>query len=1147
MAQKRLDPRELIKRAFQLKDNLISGVKNAYSADLNRGAAGTQSIQGLVQGIARSPQQLTPFTATSFLGNNQINAQDFWKNAGAGGLQTLSLGTFKPGEAPQTLAGQVGRVGGQMAASIPLYGGVMKGLSAIPAIGKGSRLIRTAADIVGGAGVMAATTPGSIQERLQVAKGAFTDPTNLALSLAFPVGSTQIKGGLRAIGQADEAVKAGKKGLKVKPSKGVGEITVVAKNGEKTLRVRSDAPRKVMVQALKTAKKEGRRLEVVAPEIKGGSLPKGKLLLAPKQMLQLPSGPLPRVGQVGDFKGTVRNFVGNRSASRTISNQVASEFADVPVAKGQEFINHVEGVAKSSDPFINQKASRWNDLTNELYGQLQTLAKRTKQDLGYMQGYVTHIWKEAPEEVSRRVADLRKKSGFAETRKIMTYQEGIDAGLTPMTTNPAEIMQVYVNNLKTLEANLNFVDDLKASGFLSGVRQGGYEPVVIPGISSSSKLFYAPKAIAEKITNIFRQESVFSGMSKVAGQHQNITMSGGVPFTNINAWTMGQVIKDLTTFSPWRTYRTAKNFIRSNFPKMSRQYFLEKVDDIIQLQRRGVEVNPDLDVSRMIDKGTIKNIFGEAPGEALNAAISDATFKRFAPMQVIEHFRDIKNQAIKSGMGKDEAADVAADAVRRYFGLPDMADVVTRNKELNDLTNTFLFAPRFRESMINFWVNNVKAISPIGRVDGRFTFNNPLSLKNRANTMFMAGTVMTVYAYDKMNKAINGHPMSENPPGMEDKLIIPQKDGSYVAVPILPSLATIPRLLYKAGIRVKEGDVGGLLADLKGLLSTAVRPVADVITNQDWAGNPIYDPDSKDQTSQIGGYLGRELIAHPYIKELTDPRNQGDPLWQRATRASEAPLRFYDAKTINGKWFYAARDQAMKGMDSKTRKQYELLHPSKQPWETTVSTPDTVSVKKKMENATLRANNPELFLLERRIATATAKNTGQALDPLYSAPVENALTYFRYQSLAPGSQDAKDMYKAFPEIGVISQARSAFFEANPIPKTGDEPASPYDAKPRPSEYVQQQMDLQNWADPQVKSYLDANAAWVDEQRMLLGMTPTSKYGGYGTKKGKKISVPSVKLNKIPTKKYKPKAVKLQASSKQYKVKKLQVKPIKVKL
>lgn len=934
----------------------------------------------------------------------------------------------------------------------------------------------------------------------------------LGLGLAMPILSVLPSGGSKktvakkAASKADDVAKGVKSTLKVKPSS-VDDLS----KGKQVLRIRSDAPRKLMVKAMKQAKKEGRTIQLVAPKTKVLDN-MGKLLESPKKILALPEGRLPRVGISGGFKDTVRRFVGNRAASPTIATKIASEFTDIPVNKGEEFINHVEGVAQSTDEFVLGKARRWEEITNQLFSEMQQLSKRTKQDLGYVQGYITHIWKEDPAEVTQRIADLRKKSGFAETRKYATYKEGIEAGLTPLTTNPAEIMQIYANNIKTLESNLNFVDDLKASGFLASHRKSGFEPVVIPGISSSGKLYYAPKAISDKINNIFRQESIFSLPSKIAGIHQNVTMSGGVPFTSANAWTFGQIIKNLTTLSPYRSVATAKNFIRSNFKGASVKYFTENVDDMIAAQVRGIDINSSYKISNMIDGYTVKKAFGQQIGDFFNKAISDPTFERFAPMQVLEEFKHIKSQAIKQGLPINEAEDLAADATRMWMGMPDMADVVTRNREINDLSNTLFFAPRFRESMINFWKNNVKAISPLGVKEGKVVFNNPLALRNRANTMFMIGTMATVYGYEKANQAINGHGMRDNPPGLEDKLAIPRSDGSYVGIPIQPSLATIPRLLYRAGIKVSQADVNGLLADLKGLLSTSVRPIADVFTNQDWVGNQVYDPNSNNQGSQVAGYLGRELVAHPYLKELTDKRNQGDPLWERVTRASEAPVRFYEANSIKGKWFYSEKNKAMNGVDNKTRNSYEYLHPSKEPWETTVSTPDTVSVKQKMEKATIRANNPEVYFLERRIATATSQKTGQPLDPIYAVPAENALTYFRYQSLAPGSSDAKDMYKAYPEIGVIGALRAEFFKQNPLPESAS--SGPYDTKPQPSDYVQQQMDLKNWRDPDVVAYLEANKQWQNNQRMLLGMTPIdSGFNGYGSGK-KKVKVPTLKI-KLP--------------------------------
>lgn len=1234
--------------ADRIKQFFKTGVSNAIEAargvvnkDLSP-AAGTQSIADLTSKIASGGwKQMTPFTATSFQGQELPKpVTDFSTQFFAQVPRTYSFGQINPMPEPTSFSGKAGKALGSIVSAAPLYTMGSTLLGAVPKIAALPRVARAGVDLLAGTGISAATMPGTAKERASAIKGMMTDPTNLALSMAFPIAGVQainkegiksskfikpylrgditklektldtilgtesfIMGGRKSkawkqklparesalknleaaaeagdetaqkylpevynlMGELENARAAmgevgkltGKVKQAVKPvvapiKEAVEKVPTISRDiirGEKIIRVRSDAPRKLMEKLVKESKKTGARIELT-PGVPAVPTQTGlKLTAGNNKILALPEGELPRKPKPGDFMGIANRFIGEKQAGKTISNKIASQFTDVPVEKGKEFIDHVEGVAKSNDPFILQKAREWEAVNNNIYYDMQKLAKRTKQDLGYIKGYVTHIWEQTPEEVTAAAQALGKKLGNANKRTIDTYEEGIKAGLTPFSTNPAEILQRYVDNMKQVESGVNFYDDLKASGVLANKRQSGWEPVLIPGISSSNAMFYAPKAIAEKITNMFRGESIFSGLAEISKRHQDISMSGGIPFTPVNAWTMGQMIKDITSFSPYRTVRTASNFVRSNFPGVSRKYFLDNVDDLVDLQTRTGIASPEMDVSRMIDKGFIKNTFGSSIGDAWSSAVSDATFRRFYPMQLLEEYKNVKNQAIKQGVPLEEAKDVAADAVKNWFGLTDAGVDATRSKEVKDLMNTFLFAPRFRESMINFWINNVKAVSPLGVKNGKVVFNNPLSLQNKANTMFIAGTIGSYFAYNALNKKFTGHTMNENPPGMEDKLLIPQKDGSYIGIPFLSSIATIPRLLYRAGLRLKEGNVNGLMTELKGVLSTTARPVADIATNQNYFGNKIYDPESPEQPQQIAKYVGQSLVAHPYLKEfgasipkvgeyVGDKRNIGDPAWQRLTRASEAPVRFYDKKTVDGKWFFDARDKALKGMDKNTRDEYLKLHPQKETWEMTTSTPDNVSVKEQMEKNMIRANNPELYMYEKQIATATNQKTGQPIDPIYVVPMETAMRYYRYQSLPPGSKDKSDLIKAYPDISQLMKLRSQFFAENPLPKSGT--TSPYDNKPVASEYVQTQMDLKNWDDPQVRAFLDANQQWQDEQRMLMGLLPKDGGGfGSGKKKPKKVGL-------IQGKRINPKKIKIKSIvPKKFKLQNAKIKPLKI--
>lgn len=233
MAQK--DLRSKLASLFQVVPNALQSAKGFVNRDLNQRAPGVQSIAGFKNLMLSN--QATPFTAPqlpTIRGFQQIPrpVNQFREQA----KQNLSLGLYRnPLPAPKNLPETIGSVGGAITGSMPYMATAFGKVNAIPRVAKLPYLGRAAVDYALGNVVAAATSPGSPKERLQALKQYAYDKNNpagtafnIGMSLAFPMAGVKTKGGLKAIGQADEAVK-----LRVKPNvaqapqsapKGVGEM-----------------------------------------------------------------------------------------------------------------------------------------------------------------------------------------------------------------------------------------------------------------------------------------------------------------------------------------------------------------------------------------------------------------------------------------------------------------------------------------------------------------------------------------------------------------------------------------------------------------------------------------------------------------------------------------------------------------------------------------------------------------------------------------------------------------------------------------------------------------------------------------------------------------------------------------------------------
>jgi hypothetical protein len=642
------------------------------------------------------------------------------------------------------------------------------------------------------------------------------------------------------------------KGVEVKPDKFVEEMNAMAKNRKPIV----DQPKKVI------------------PEL---SNQEGQVKLTESIMRD----------EEGAFKGVFNKWIGQRDVAKTTGAEAGMKFREIPKTEATEFINHAEGVKPSKNPEIIAKATEWKQKTDMLYQDLQATAKKEGVDLGYIDQYVTHFWKESPQQVRQMMS--AKGKGFG-SRTVPTYKEGLELGLTPKYSNPAEIMSEYVAKIEKTKANIGLFTEMKDRGMIVpasiGRKTPGFSPVNAPGFPRSTtsyegKVFdgsyYAPDNIAKEINRIFSPEDFgklgkgFSISAKISKGTQDIVLSGGVPATPINAFTLAQVTKEFTSGS---FVRPIKAFVKSLSPEASLKYFEKNAGQIKKMQARNVTVRSSFDTQGL-----------KGGGNLWDKIISDATFKRFMPSLQIELFNNVEKRALGRGMGANEAADVAAKAVQNFYGLTNTGTMAGRSQLGKDITSTIAFAPTYRESMINFWVKSVKAL------------RHPLALENSQNIKFLVGAAATYGVMDALNRKLNGHPMSQNPTGKEDKLLIPIGDTT-IGVPFLSSIATVPRGIYRIAKDVLGLDFKAAGADtLRTFGSMLIKPAGEMILNEDYFGQEIYDQNATplEKGKQIAMYLFKSN-QHPYIKAALEAK--GTPIYQTLSKAAELPFRFYKTSSI---------------------------------------------------------------------------------------------------------------------------------------------------------------------------------------------------------------------------------------------------------
>lgn len=156
----------------------------------------------------------------------------------------------------------------------------------------------------------------------------------------------------------------------------------------------------------------------------------------------------------------------------------------------------------------------------------------------------------------------------------------------------------------------------------------------------------------------------------------------------------------------------------------------------------------------------------------------------------------------------------------------------------------------------------------------------------------------------------------------------------------------------------------------------------------------------------------------------------------------------------------------------------------------------------RMANALELLNNPQVLAAITKEEQTTAKTTGKPVNPLYNLTPDQQKIVLEYQSQLPGPERTNALYVnnnlpvTDPNRGLLQnffQQQQQFFSQLPAstnPNKQDASLTPPTATP----YVQKQLSLKNYSDPQVKKYLQADTAYKNAVRGTIGAPLLSSYG-----------------------------------------------------
>lgn len=579
-----------------------------------------------------------------------------------------------------------------------------------------------------------------------------------------------------------------------------------------------------------------------------------------KEMFNRVFNPLKNAPQ--EIQDSTQKWRSTLLKNRQKANQMAAQFSNISSDDGWKMVRYMENPTpqKAAELGFNpQQYGKEMAALRKIYNNMRDKGIKEGLEVGYLENYLNHVWNESFDDVVK-ARGLGKNPSFTKQRVIPNYEEGLGLGLTPAFTHPGQLAAHYRYQLNKALANKELADSLVGSGYLLPASKApiDWRPIEAPlfpksvhdiGGKTLVEPYAAPPNVSEAMKGIFGQDrpgfaSLAAGISKTM---QDITLSGGIPKTPVNAFTLANAVKEVTA---GRIASPVKAFFRSFSDDASRSYFKKNSKYLKMMGEEGIPTYSNFDYQNayqnMAENKTLKQVLGDK----WDNLFSKPTFERFLPQLQTQTFKDVYEAGVRSGKSRQEARQIAGEVTKNFYGI---ADNFSRPRFTDDALSAVFFAPKFRESMVNFWVNNLKAL-------------NPKASGYNLNRKFLVGTAITYAMYDLLNRQLNeGRSMSENKPGKELFLEIPRENGRSWFIPMLPSIGTVPRRVAEAGSLYASGNIREGSQKAASLLSQPVSLAGQLATNRTFYGGPIAGKEDNPVTKYAGYTF--EQTAHPFLGE----------------------------------------------------------------------------------------------------------------------------------------------------------------------------------------------------------------------------------------------------------------------------------------
>jgi len=745
-----------------------------------------------------------------------------------------------------------------------------------------------------------------------------------------------------------------------------------------------------------------------------------------------------------------------------VAGSISRKAKELGIKLDRTFIDKYQ-TGKLDTPAERQMAAHIKSETDPLFLKQQAL----DPTIQYRQNYVPQSYDNTADEVAAAVNKLEKSTGASKRRVFSTYAEAEKFGLKPKNITLDQMIGESAAKAEKVAQNVNIVNKGLAGGIFTTDTKG----VPLAGIiSPDGKQLYATKQVADIVNGVLQKDSqgLAAGIGKVARAFEtslDIMLQGGIPGTNANFFVAGQAIKDTTRnigksiLHPVQAVKqegnligdlfrgksgTQKRFTQGTFKANGQT--IKNTDFVRAMADRGLYIQPQTGMADLGNSGlrTSWNTLGNKP-----------TFGRYMPNRMLSTAQEVYSQSVKK-VGHQQALKLAADTVKTFNGHVDTI-LKARTNLTNDMMGVALFAPKYRESIINALGNVVKSVYPTKWADKSYAPSRQL----------LAGMAVTLGAYEMLNRQLSGHSMMENRTGQELSVEIPygEKDDKgnqkVINIPFMPGFMTIPRAIGGAISNTVQGNVKGVLGEVSKALSSPLQTGGRVLANQDYFGRPIYNDEKtaaeqgveKDNPLQafakIGGYVAGQN-SPSWVRAAID-KVSGKPTEQAIATALEAPVRFGKKLNPATEAYFNDIKDVRGGLNKNDQAVWDTLYP---PIKKNVNG-EYITDKTVWGGAARAANllnNPDVLAAATEMAQR-AKERGEKVDPLFGQlKGEQQLIALTLDTLPPKDPQKTALKNQNPWYDEYYKTRQAFFDGLP-PGDPNKPKAPI-AYPEPSQQLE---------------------------------------------------------------------------------------------